>query len=243
MSDDLGYQGTQQPGDNQGDYNAQTFLAQSLINRVSSCTLVSIVAVTNAGGLSPVGFVDVQPLVNQLDGSRNAVPHGVVHNLPYFRLQGGTDAIIIDPKVGDIGIAVFASHDISSVKATKAQANPGSMRRFDMADGLYVGGVLNGVPTQYVRFDGTGVEIVSPNKITLTAPIVRINASGNVLVTSPTIGLAGDLAQTTGPGSGHSTMQGPLVVATEVTAATTPLHNHAHTGVTTGGGTSGGPVP
>lgn len=235
VTDSLGYAGTQKPGDNQGDYNSLTFLAQSLINRVSSCTLVRVVAVTNTGGLAPVGFVDVQPLVNQLDGDRNAVPHGVVHNLPYFRLQGGANAIIIDPQPDDIGIAVFASHDISAVKASKAQANPGSMRRYDMADGLYVGGVLNGTPTQFIRYSATGIELVSPTKITLSAPNVEIDA--------PVIALNGNVTQTTGTGSPGVTMQGPLHVATEVFAVTTPLHTHAHTGVTTGAGNTGGPTP
>ena len=94
------------------------FLISQALNRVSTATLVKVVSVTNAGGLSPVGFVDVQPLVNQLDGAGNAVPHGVLHRLPYFRLQGGADAVILDPKVGDIGMAAFANRDISLVKTS-----------------------------------------------------------------------------------------------------------------------------
>jgi hypothetical protein len=39
--------------------------------------------------------------------------------VPYFRVQGGADAIIIDPKVGDLGIAVFCSRDITGVKRSK----------------------------------------------------------------------------------------------------------------------------
>lgn len=165
-----GYQGAQDAGDGAGEFGAQSFLVRQILSRVNTATLVKIVAVTNAGGLSPVGFVDVQPLVNQVDGAGNAVPHGVLHHLAYFRLQGGTNAVILDPQVGDIGIAVFADHDISSVVANKAQANPGSWRRFNMADGLYLGGVLNGTPTQYVQFTAAGINVVSPTKVTITAP-------------------------------------------------------------------------
>src|SRR3546814_8828800 len=124
------------------EFGGVSFLVQTILSRLSTATLVRIVSCTNAGGLSPVGFVDVQPLVNQVDGANNAVPHGVVHNLPYFRLQGGDDAIIIDPKPGDIGMAAFASRDISAVKASKKQSNPGSGRSFDMAAGMYFGGLL-----------------------------------------------------------------------------------------------------
>ena len=62
---------------------------------------------------------------------------------------------LIDPTQGDIGLAIFADRDISSVRANRAQANPGSYRRFDMADGVYIGGILNGMPTQTVS-DLTG---------------------------------------------------------------------------------------
>lgn len=262
---DFGYQGTQQPGDNSGDFNAQSFLIQSLINRVNTSTLVQVVAVTNAGELSPVGFVDVLPMVNQLDGDGRPTPHAVVHHIPYFRLQGGTDAIIIDPKVGDLGIAIFADHDISSVKAAKGQANPGSMRRYDMADGLYIGGVLNGTPAQYIRYYSGGIEMFSPTKVLIRSPEIELRATAQIqsnapvitntattsisdvapvaTTTAPIIALNGNITQTTGGGTPGVTLQGPLHVNTEVYAQTTPLHTHAHTGVTTGGGTSGGPTP
>lgn len=178
--DNSGYVGEREPDSGSSEFNAHVFLIQQLLGRISTATLVRIVAVTNAGGLSPVGFVDVHPLVNQMDGLRNARPHGVIFGLAYFRLQGGTDAVILDPKEGDIGIAIFADHDISTVKATKDEASPGSNRRFDMADGLYIGGYLNGVPTQYFRFSESGIEVVSPTQITLTAPAVQINSTVTV---------------------------------------------------------------
>ena len=181
MGIEAGYKGLEDVNSSRGQFNAITFLVRQILNRVSTATLVQITSVTNSGGISPVGFVDVQPLVNQLDGYGNAIPHGVLHHLPYMRLQGGANAVIIDPQVGDIGIAIFADRDISSVSANKAQSNPGSFRQFDMADGMYIGGLLNGTPTQYVAFASGGITITSPNQITLTAPAVQIN--GTVTVT------------------------------------------------------------
>ncbi len=59
------------------------------------------------------------------------------------------------PAKDDIAsLAIFADHDISSVVATQAQANPGSRRRFSPSDALYVGGFLNQNPTQYIYFAG-----------------------------------------------------------------------------------------
>jgi hypothetical protein len=176
-----GYLGAADTQSRGSDFNAQSFLINQILNRRNVAHLVRIVAVTSAGEAAPTGLVDVLPLVNQLDGEGNAVPHGVVHGLPYCRIQGGANAIIMDPQVGDIGLAVFADQDISAVKAKRlsgipndrAAANPGSMRRNDMADGMYIGGFLNGAPTQYVQFTDAGINVVSPTKISLSAPVIE----------------------------------------------------------------------
>lgn len=220
-----------------GEYNKMAFIINGLIGKMQTVTLVKVVSCTNSGGLSPVGFVDVVPMVNQIDAAGNPQPHSTIHNLPYMRVQGGTDAIIIDPKVGDIGLAAFASRDISKVKKTKAQANPGSFRKYDYADGLYIGGFLNGTPTQYIQFSSSGITINSPAQVRITAPsaivdaatttinatAASINASGTANVTSPSISL----------GASGQTLHGL------VTDAMTALFNgHTHTSAASGSPTS-----
>lgn len=181
-SNSSGYAGYMEPSDRRSDYSASLFLINSIVGRIATCALVRVLAVSNAdGALAPVGFVDVAPLVNQLDGVGNPVPHTTLHNLPYFRLQGGASAVILDPSVNDIGVAMFCSRDISTVKRTKSAANPESRRRHDWSDGVYIGGMLNGVPTQYVRSYSGGIEVVSPTKIKMTAPDIELN--GNVVST------------------------------------------------------------
>lgn len=168
----LGFRGFQDPETASSPFNAHAFLVQTIVARIATATLVQVQSVTTNGDLAPVGFVDILPLVNQIDGAGNAFPHATIFHCPYLRLQGGANAIILDPQIGDIGIAIFADHDISSVIANSAQANPGSRRRFDMADGLYLGGVLNAAPTQYIRFSSAGIELVSPTQIKFTAPTI-----------------------------------------------------------------------
>lgn len=154
---DGSYAGQQTYADAGSEFATVAFIVNSIMNRKATATLVQVKTVTNGGGaVAAVGFVDVQPMVNQLDGRGQPTPHGIIHNVPYFRLQGGDCAVIIDPKVGDIGLAVFASHDISSVKNNKAISNPGSRRRFSMADGLFLGAFLSQAPTNYIRFDSSG---------------------------------------------------------------------------------------
>lgn len=177
------YLGAEDQTSGASDYTAISFIVWQILRSISGARLVKVKSVTNAGGVVPVGFVDAQPLVNQLDGWDQAVAHGTIYRLPYFRLQGGANAVILDPQIGDIGLAIVEDRDISSVKATKAQANPGSKRIFDMADGLYLGGFLNGTPTQYIQFSASGVAIVTPGEMTVSAGgDVTVNAGGSATV-------------------------------------------------------------
>lgn len=242
MAKQYGYAGLAQAGQGDSEFGALQFLISQALNRVSTATLVKVVSVTNAGGLSPVGFVDVQPLVNQLDGAGNAVPHGVLHRLPYFRLQGGADAVILDPKVGDIGMAAFANRDISLVKTSKAQNNPGSWRSHDMADGLYFGGLLNGTPVQYVQFTAGGINVVSPSKVTVAAPNIELNAGAQCALNSPRIVLNGTVQQGGGSFGGTSTWQGDMhTLGTLRNNGKDVGSTHTHSGVQSGPANTGAP--
>jgi len=185
MSNDQGqggYPGQHGLAASVGEFNKHDSQIWAKLAYVRTAIPVVIKAVhVDSDGLAPVGSVDVQPLVNQMDGEGNSFPHGTIFNLPYVRMQGGTNAVICDPVVGDNGIAVICDRDISSVKANKKQANPGSRRRFGLADGIYIGGLLNGTPEQYVRFTTDGMSIVdkSGNKYeTSSSGIVATPASG-----------------------------------------------------------------
>lgn len=199
----------QKPFDVSGEFATLQFIFQQLAAGMATATLVQVLRCSNSGGLAAVGTVDVLPLVNQMTGDNTAMPHGKLVNLPYLRVQGGANAVILDPQPGDIGVAVFASRDISSVKAAKAAANPGSARLFSMADGLYLGGMLNGIPTQYVRFHSAGLELVSPQQVTIRAPEIVLD--------------------------GHVAATGDIDADGDVTGEGTSLHTHTHGGVQSGG--------
>ena len=179
--------GMLQPSTLWGVHNNLAFIIQQALSKVQTATVVKVIACSNDGGVSPVGTVDVQILVNQISGQKVATPHVTMYGLPYLRIQGGANAVIIDPQPGDIGIAVFASRDITTVKSTKAQANPNTFRMHDCADGMYLGGLLNGSPSQYVQFTATGISIVSPNAVNVTAPSVTVNSSGTISLVGPDV--------------------------------------------------------
>jgi hypothetical protein len=168
------------PWSTEGAYNVHAYAIQQALSKLQTATVVRVESCTNSGGVSPFGLVDVTPLVAQVDGAGKLTPHVTLYGIPYLRLQGGANAVICDPVKGDLGIALFASRDISSVKATQGPSGPGSGRSYDFADGMYLGGILNAAPTQYLRFSSTGVEIVTPHDATVTA-------SGNIILHGATI--------------------------------------------------------
>ena len=188
----------------------------------------------HSGGVAPGGLLGVQPLVAQLEGAGSPVAHGTIHNVPYFRLQGGSNAVIIDPEPGDIGMCGFCSRDISAVKRSKAPAAPASRRRFNWADALYFGGFLNGTPAQYIQFKNGGIKVFSPGDIELEAANIRLNAQGTVSSTSAAFQAN---TQTAAKFSGG----GGIQADGDIMAGNISLQNHPHGGVQPGNGTSGKP--
>lgn len=213
----MGAQGQQDLSSGNTEFNQLAFVIQQTLGRLNVATLVKVVAVHTTGRTAAVGTVDVLPLVNQVDGSGAAMPHATIHGMPFLRLQGGANAFICDPKPGDLGFCVFADRDISSAQASGAPANPGSARRFDMADGLYFGGWnMATAPARYIVVDDSGISIEAGPAADLTAGTFTIN--GDVVV------------------------NGTLTATGEVTGNGTSLHTHKHSGVSTGGGITGVPV-
>lgn len=144
-------------------YNSLRFAIEMAKQAMMTCTIVQVQKCTVNGAVGPIGRVNVQPLVQMIDGISRTVDHGTVNNLPYVRMIGGTSAVILDPQAGDIGLVVVADRDISGVKNSSAKAPPGSKRKYNISDGMYIGGVLAKKPTSYVRFDSSGNIELTPD--------------------------------------------------------------------------------
>lgn len=177
------YFGQTDPTTGQGEWNKQRFLIQQQMANLNTSMPVEVLSVTGTG-VNPVGFVSIRILVDQVTGNDVTIPHGEISNVPFVRIQGGSDAVIIDPKVGDIGMALFCSRDISAVKNARKAAPPGSRRMYNFSDCAYMGGLLNGAPTQYIQFTEGGIIIHSPSSVKVEAPLTQMSATdvqlGNV---------------------------------------------------------------
>jgi hypothetical protein len=226
---------------------AQLFIITKLLRGVHTCDLVRVLAVQPASG--KVGFVTVQPLVQDTDTSGVVLDQTPIYNVPYMRYQGGSSAVILDPAVDDIGLALFAEGDITNVKQTLEQGAAATDRTHSTADALYIGGVLNPDATQFVHFQpgGAGIDIVSPGEVTLqsgstvsitSGTTTTVNAPGGFVVNA-NMTLNGTMSGThTGAGAYAfaGTITAPEAVIAGVTQST-----HAHGGVQTGSGNTTGP--
>lgn len=179
--------------DNASEVGRLQFIITSALSGRRTAIPVKVISVTNAGGISPIGTVSVQPMVSAIDGAGQIWAHGIIYNVPYMRIQGGTNGIILDPVVGDIGIATVCDRDISTVKNSSKVSAPGSTRKNDMSDMVYLMTIIGSAPTQYVQFNSSGITITSPVNVTVNAPTAIVNSSTSVTMNTPILKVSGDI--------------------------------------------------
>lgn len=218
---------------------AQEWIIQRLIRQINTAQLVRVVAVYP--GEDYAGTVDVEPM--QLPQSTTGVVLDVapMYRLPYLRAQGGVSAIILDPAVGDIGLAVFAQRDLSTVVATREPAAAPTDRAYDAGDGLYLGGFLNAKPAQYVEFlpEAAGIDLVTPGNLTIEAGgDMRATVGGDLAI---------EVAGTVTVSATSTTWSGPVtftdpIAAPQATVGGIPFTTHKHISAAAGNPT-GNPIP
>lgn len=227
----IGQQGLTDGG---SDVNRSSFMVHQMLGRVSTVKLAQVVKV-HPGQSNAPGTIDVTPLVNQVDGSGKSTEHGTIYGIQYVRWQGGTAGIICDPVVGDIGYILCADRDTSAALKKKGRANPGSNRRFDPSDSVYLGTVVSAAPKQFIQFtpgtnsDGSGGSVVINDG---NGNVFTMNQNGYTIATKN--------------GTGTVATQGSLTATKDVTAGQggsdqVTLQNHLHQNAG-GTGNSGAPV-
>lgn len=249
MSDGYGYKVTNDIGT---ETSNTAFQIERFMAEIRGLMLVKVMKVYEIDGkttkqtglLLPSGFVDIQPIVSQVDGQNQKQDHVTIYHIPYMRANGGNSAFIVDPVVGDIGLAIVSDRDISSAKDAVAQQNsgsgssgssssgmtqtytPNSRRRHDMADCIYITTILSAKPKNFVRLQpGSGVVIGDEfgNRVGMgNTGIVLDPVGGPVLIN-------GNL-QVTGS-----------ITAGQNTGDQVGLQTHTHGGVTTGAGNTASP--
>ncbi|EPF2606914.1 phage baseplate protein [Yersinia enterocolitica] len=160
---------------------------------LSGSFFIEIVEVTTVGGAAPNLVVDIIPLVTRTDPSGAMIPNSPVYNVPVWRLQRGDSAVIMDPVAGDIGLAAICDRDNSIVRANRKPSVPGSKRTHSKSDAIYLGGLLNAQPTQFIEFADGAINITTPNPVNITCSTANITAPDGVEMQTPLLHVSGNI--------------------------------------------------
>lgn len=203
---------TLQPWNVASDANALEFTIRRMLGQATFIELVIVEGVDTAAKT-----VQVKQLVKPVDAAGNPIEAQSVYSIPFFRLQMGNSAIIINPAVGDFGLMLVCDEDISNVKANKSAAMPAHEGRHARASGIYLGGIalMNGSPTEYLEFTGSGINLVAPKGLKI---IGDTEIEGAVTTTST------------------------ITAKGEITGNGIALSSHVHSGVESGGSDTGKPA-
>lgn len=162
--------------DSSSNSSQQAMLASVFAKMLAGNHFIEPVQVKAIEGEAPNLTVDVLPLLNHVDSAGNPVETSPIYGVPVWRLQGGGNAIVVNPVVGDIGFIAVCDRDINLIKANRKSSIPQTMRRHNKSDAIYLGGFLNSAPTQYVQIDDNGVTVKSTSAVKIqSASDVNIN--------------------------------------------------------------------
>lgn len=228
--------------------NAMDYIARSIIKQMINTAIPVVVEQVMPGDENAAGYVQCLPLVMPRDAQNNSIQTVSIPRLPFYRMYAGRAAIVCDPVVGDVGLAVFAQQDSSRVKkGTSEPQSAGSFRCFDMSDGFYLGGFYNGNGDTNIIFDQQGnitinaptAQTINTETATVNSKTSTINAEQKVTVNSPLSEFTGDvtiqksLTVTGGAaisgGSGASVEGNMAITNGDVTADAISLKQHTHT--------------
>lgn len=183
--------------------------------------------------------------INAATGVKTFASYPLLLNVPVLFPSGGGFTLTFPVAAGDECIVLFNDRQIDNWLAQGAGQPPTVGRAHDLSDGLAIVGLRNNTralsgfstSTAQLRSDdgstyveiagGQVVNVVAPTQINLTSPAVVISGTLNVQ------NLQGAATPCTITGSIHTTGD---VVANGIS-----LDSHVHSGVTTGGGNTGGP--
>jgi Phage protein Gp138 N-terminal domain len=178
------------------------------------------------------------------DGTTENINMPLLVDVPLCFPSAGGFLLTLPISSGDEVLVILASRCIDSWWQSGGVGVAPELRMHDLSDGFALPGprslpnvvsAISPVNAQLRNDSGTTyLEITPTGLINLVAP-AGVTVEGNLAITG---GLT-----VTGNVVGDLTITGNVVVDGEVTAGAIPLTTHVHTGVQTGGGHTGGPIP
>lgn len=174
----------------------------------------------------------VQPLIQVVSTDGQIVDRAQIASVPVLQLSGGGFIMKLPVRPGDLGWIKANDRDISLFKQAEDTAPPNTQRKHSFEDALFIPQAawsLIDVATEDAgnmvlqNYAGTVKISISNNQVTITGAQVEINGVTTV--------------------NGNTTINGTLDVGGIIVGANINLSTHIHSGVQTGGGDTGPPVP
>lgn len=166
----------------------------------------------------------VQPLIAVLTTSGERVTRAQVARVPVLALGGGGFVINFPLKAGDLGWIEASDRDISLYMQSFGESQPNTLRMHSFEDGRFIPDMMKAFDLGDVADDAMTIQSadgavrieISPAKLKLVAPEIEV--------------------------VGPATFRDLATFEDDTITNGIRFSTHKHTGVQTGGGTSGGPT-
>lgn len=174
----------------------------------------------------------VQPLIAVLTTDGQRVDRASVARVPVLALGGGGFLINFPLQPGDLGWIEASDRDISLYMQSLGDSQPNTFRLHSFEDGRFIPDMLRNFELDDVAEDAMTIQSANGlSRVEISASRVRLKTPEVLIDTN------------------QMTVNGVTTFNSEVTFNDDTVTNgirfttHTHSGVTTGGGTSGPPVP
>lgn len=193
----------------------------------------------------------VVPLVKVLTTDDRQVSRAQIASVPVMQFGAGGVVLSLDLKPGDLGWIKANDRDISIVMQSYAENAPNTLRKHDFSDGVFIPDVMHGIVTVgedatnavLQTLDGTVRVAIWPDRVKLSAGALSVTIGpASIEVIGPVNFHDPVHALQTLAVDSTSTLTGAVTMPGGATIGGIPFGTHKHTGVQTGGGTSGGPT-
>jgi phage baseplate assembly protein gpV len=214
------------------------FALLKFLQNVDACLPAEVIAYD-----ATTNRAQVQPQIVQVTTGGEQVSRAQVASVPVARWGAGGFLLYFPVRTGDKGWLIANDRDISLYKQTAVQSAPNTHRLHTFEDGWYLpdsaladASLADSAKCCLQSLDGTTSVTLGGGVITLTAPT-------EIVLDTPLVSIAGQIISGTNPAfTRTATFNGTIMTTGDVVAGTVSLESHVHTGVTTGGGETGGPV-
>ena len=241
-----------------GDKQALLEVLRHTISSQLRVALPGIIQSFNPDAVTCVVQPALKGQLSDTQGKSHSVTLPLLVDVPVIFPRGGGVTLTFPVSAGDECLVVFGDRCIDFWWQNGGVQETIDPRQHDLSDAFaFVGPQsqakkISGISLHAAQLrsdDGAAfVEVAAGHAITVNTPgTLKATAQGGVDVTAPTIVLNGNvtingnLSQGMGDSGGSASINGPVSVKTDITAAGISLTNHVHTGVQSGGSKTGKP--